>query len=354
MDPEIEGRDDGAERVPGRMARGAAVAVILPFYLAWDVGRRLTKAMARALVASWRRLMSRLVMVPPALGTLLEPMALVVDGLVGGIIAAVGATASIGRAIRTIQVPVRWTIRAATTALEMVMAGIGRVVAAVLAPCRRAGAILSSVITSLLGSVGQVISRAVALIVWTLAPVGAAIATLVRAALPALRELGRRMWMAAGAVGRGLHRVLVRLADLVSAVLWGIGLVVAEVARVVGPPTMRILGAAVSFGERAVSIVARGIRRVWLSVGAVAAWIARRMVVPIASGLARIIGPVVRQVRLAIRVAGQTVRVRIVGPLKRELEAMAAGVRSAFDAAARARADAVALIRARFGRRGAR
>jgi hypothetical protein len=354
MDPEIEGRDDGAERVPGRMARGAAVAVILPFYLAWDVGRRLTKAMARALVASWRRLMSRLVMVPPALGTLLEPMALVVDGLVGGIIAAVGATASIGRAIRTILVPVRWTIRAATTALEMVMAGIGRVVAAVLAPCRRAGAILSSVITSLLGSVGQVISRAVALIVWTLAPVGAAIATLVRAALPALRELGRRMWMAAGAVGRGLHRVLVRLADLVSAVLWGIGLVVAEVARVVGPPTMRILGAAVSFGERAVSIVARGIRRVWLSVGAVAAWIARRMVVPIASGLARIIGPVVRQVRLAIRVAGQTVRVRIVGPLKRELEAMAAGVRSAFDAAARARADAVALIRARFGRRGAR
>jgi phage-related protein len=354
MDPEIEGRDDGAERVPGRMARGAAVAVILPFYLAWDVGRRLTKAMARALVASWRRLMSRLVMVPPALGTLLEPMALVVDGLVGGIIAAVGATASIGRAIRTILVPVRWTIRAATTALEMVMAGIGRVVAAVLAPCRRAAAILSSVITSLLGSVGQVISRAFALIVWTLAPVGAAIATLVRAALPALRELGRRMWMAAGAVGRGLHRVLVRLADLVSAVLWGIGLVVAEVARVVGPPTMRILGAAVSFGERAVSIVARGIRRVWLSVGAVAAWIARRMVVPIASGLARIIGPVVRQVRLAIRVAGQTVRVRIVGPLKRELEAMAAGVRSAFDAAARARADAVALIRARFGRRGAR
>jgi hypothetical protein len=110
----------------------------------------------------------------------------------------------------------------------------------------------------------------------------------------------------------------------------------------------------VSFGERAVSIVARGIRHVWLSVGAVAAWIARRMVVPIASGLARIIGPVVRQVRLAIRVAGQTVRVRIVGPLKRELEAMAAGVRSAFDAAARARADAVALIRARFGRRGAR
>jgi hypothetical protein len=337
------------------VARGAAVAVILPFYLAWDVGRRLTKAMARALVASWRRLMSRLVMVPPALGTLLEPMALVVDGLVGGIIAAVAATASaIGRVIRTILVPVRWTIRAATTALEMVMAGIGRVVAAVLAPCRRAGAILSSVITSLLGSVGQVISRAVALIVWTLAPVGAAIATLVRAALPALRELGRRMWMAAGAVGRGLHRVLVRLADLVSAVLWGIGLVVAEVARVVGPPTMRILGAAVSFGERAVSIVARGIRRVWLSVGAVAAWIARRMVVPIASGLARIIGPVVRQVRLAIRVAGQTVRVRIVGPLKRELEAMAAGVRSAFDAAARARADAVALIRARFGRRGAR